>query len=369
VKKSLKALAIVSGAVVLAMVVFLLDLLRFSGTFHAFNPGFAGTCAAVDIAGSSEDIQVDAQRGLAYLSVLDRASLARHEPVDGTVMLLDLNLAEPAPRAAMAYDPPGFRPHGLSIFTRGGEPDRLFAISHRPDGSHAVEIAEQDANGAFVPKESISEAAFVSPNAVAGTGPRQFYVANDRGARTGIADLLFRRAASTLVYYDGNQAHVAARGLKFTAGLALAPDGTRLYVGEALGKQLRVYRRNLATGALELDEVVPLDSAPDNLKVDADGVLWIAAHPKLLAFAAHVRSPGRRAPTQVLRFDPRGPKPGAGAMNSWLARYSIPRCSFANPVRETPRTRARPARRRTTRQRTHQRRRCVVGAVRHGRCR
>jgi hypothetical protein len=43
VKKSLKALAMVLGAVVLAMVVFLLDLLRFSGT-----------CAAVAIAGSSE---------------------------------------------------------------------------------------------------------------------------------------------------------------------------------------------------------------------------------------------------------------------------------------------------------------------------
>jgi hypothetical protein len=50
-------------------------------------------------------------------------------------MLLDLNLAEPAPRAAMACDPPGFRPHGLSLFMRGSEPARLFAISHRPDGS------------------------------------------------------------------------------------------------------------------------------------------------------------------------------------------------------------------------------------------
>ncbi len=319
-KKSLKALAIVLAAVLLAKTVFLLDLLRFSGTFHAFNPGFAGTCATVSIAGSSEDIQVDAQRGLAYLSVLDRASLARHEPVDGTVMLLDLNLAEPAPRAAMAYDPPGFRPHGLSIFARSGEPARLFAISHRPDGSHAVEIAERDASGAFVPKESISNAAFVSPNAVAGAGPGQFYVANDHGGQTGIADLLLRRAASTLVYYDGKQAHVAARGLKFAAGLALAPDGTRLYVGEALGKQLRVYRRNLASGALELDEVVPLGSAPDNLKIDADGVLWIAAHPKLLAFAAHVRRPGRRAPTQVLRFDPRGPKPATGAADVRLSQ-------------------------------------------------
>ena len=36
----MKALAIVLGAVLLGKIVFLLDLLRFSGTFHAFNPGF-----------------------------------------------------------------------------------------------------------------------------------------------------------------------------------------------------------------------------------------------------------------------------------------------------------------------------------------
>jgi arylesterase / paraoxonase len=320
VKKSLRVMAIVFGAMVLAMVVFLLDLLRFSGAFHAFDPGFAGSCVAVTLGGSSEDIQIDAQRGLAYLSVLDRAALARHEPVDGTVMLLDLNLAEPTPRAAMAYDPPGFRPHGLSLFTRAGEPARLFAISHRPDGSHSVEIAEQDANGAFVPRESVSDVAFVSPNAVAGAGPRQFYVANDRRAQSGTGDLLFRRATSTLVYYDGNQAHIADRGLRFAAGLALSPDGTRLYAGEALGKQLRAYRRDPATGALELDEIVPLDGAPDNIKVDTDGVVWIAAHPKLLAFVAQLRRPGRRAPTQILRFDPRGPKPAGGEPDARLSQ-------------------------------------------------
>ena len=49
-------------------------------------------------------------------------------------------------------------------------------------------------------------------------------------------------------------------------------------------------------------------------------MLWIAAHPKLLAFAAHVRKPGRRAPTQVLRFDPRGPKPAAGAADLRLSQ-------------------------------------------------
>jgi arylesterase/paraoxonase len=320
VKKTSKALAIVLGAIALALGVFVLDVLRASGTFHSFDAVFAGNCVPVALGGSSEDLQIDAQRGVAYLSVLDRAGLARGDAVTGTIMLLDLNLAQPAARAAMAYDPPGFRPHGLSILKRDATALRLFAISHRPDGSQAVEIAEQDANGALVPKGSVQDPAFVHPNAVVGVGDRQFYVANDRRADAGLADYLLRRPTSTLVYYDGRKARVVAEGLKVAAGMALDADGTRLYVGEALGRQMRVYRRDVASGALELDESVPLDTAPDNLRVDVDGVVWIAAHPKLLSFAAHARQPARRAPTQVLRFDPRGPRPAPGEPDARLSQ-------------------------------------------------
>jgi arylesterase / paraoxonase len=322
VKKSLQALLIVLGVLALAAVVFLLDLLRFAGTFHTFETRFAGACGTVALGGGGEDLEVDGARGVAYLSVLDRAAIARGEPVDGTVMLIDLN-AEPAPRAAMAFDPPAFRPQGLSILRRPGEPVRLFVISHRAAGGHAVEIAEQNASGAFVPKETVSDAAFKSPNAIAAAGARQFYVVND-GDRppqdTPLSDFLLRRAKSTVVYYDGNQSRIVANGLKFSAGVALSPDGTRLYVGEALARQMRVYRRDSGRGELELDEIVPLASAPDNLKVDADGVVWIAAHPRLLALVAHLRDPAERAPTQVLRFDPRGQKPAAGQSDKRLSQ-------------------------------------------------
>src|SRR5204863_66783 len=63
-----------------------------------------------------------------------------------------------------------------------------------------------------------------------------------------------------------------------------------------------------------------LATAPDNINVDQDGVVWIAAHPKLFALVRHSRDPVLRAPTQVLRFDPRGPKPAAGAIDSRLTQ-------------------------------------------------
>jgi arylesterase/paraoxonase len=298
----------VLGVIVLAVLAVVIEISRLGGVFRFVDEGFAGRCAAVALGGSAEDIQIDRERGIAYLSVLDRASLSRGERANGSVMLLDLNLAEPAPRAALAYDPAGFRPHGLSLLARAGEPVRLFAISHPADGSHTVEILEREASGAFVPKQTVRDALFTHPNAVVAVGPRQFYIANDTtGGRDSapVADAVLRRGDSTIVYYDGSKARVVASGLRFVAGIAASPDGERLYVGEALGGQLRVYRRDGASGALADGEVVPLGTAPDNLNVDADGVVWMGAHPKLFAFVEHMRDAAQRAPAQVLRFDPR----------------------------------------------------------------
>jgi arylesterase/paraoxonase len=301
----------VLGIIVLAMLGLLIEVARLGGVFRFVANRSPGTCAPLSLGGSAEDIQVDRQRGLAYLSVLDRASLARGEPAEGSIMLLDLNLAEPVPRAALTYDPPGFRPHGLSLFEREGEPARLFGISHPADGGHSVELFEREPYGAFVPRQSVRDPLFVHPNAIAAVGARQFYLANDTSQpekSSPALDAFLRRGDSTVVYFDGAKARVVASGLRFVAGMAASPDGQRLYVGEALGGQLRVYRRDAASGDLALEQIVPLGTAPDNLNVDAGGVVWIAAHPRLFAFLAHVRNPVERAPTQVLRYDPRDGK-------------------------------------------------------------
>ena len=297
----------------LAIVVPIFELLRFGGAFRGVESEFSGVCSDITLAGSSEDIEIDRERGVAYLSLLDRDAGNADEDGNGTVMLLDLNLAEPAPRAAMSYDPPDFRPHGLSLLNQPDQPSRLFAISHPAHGIHAVEISERDAGGSFVPRETVRDPTFVRPNAVAAVGPRQFYLVNSRPSQDkwrDRLDLLKRSGKSTLVFFDGVKARVLVDDLAWPTGLALSPDGAHLFVAEALAKALRVYRRQ-ADGTLVLERTVTLDAAPGNLDVDADGNVWIAAHPRLLRFLAHRRQPENRAPAVVLRFDPRQPDAGA----------------------------------------------------------
>jgi arylesterase/paraoxonase len=316
VKKPSKTLVLVISCI-LPLAALGLWVLRAGGVFRGVDSRFSGTCREIALAGSSEDIQVDRQRGIAYLALLDRDDVARGGAGNGTVMLLDLNLADPAPRAAMSHDPANFRPHGLSLWRQPGQPDRLFAISHPADGSHAVEIAEQGSSG-FVPVTTVRDALFDHPNAIAAVGPREFYLVNDRPEHSHWRDnlgVLTRSGRGSLVYYDGASARVLVDDLAFPAGLALSPDGTRLYVGEALGQAVRVYRR-AADGALALERRVDLDAAPDNLNVDADGVVWIAAHPRLFSFLAHARDASRRAPSMVLKFDPRDPEAGVVTLYS-----------------------------------------------------
>jgi len=311
VKIPWKPLKWATALVVLALAVVGIEVLRFGGVFRSIEPAFAGVCRTIALGGSGEDIQVDRKRGVAYLSLLDRDSVRRGEQVLGTVVLLDLNLPEPTPRAAMAYDPEAFRPHGMSLLTAASQPARLFVVSHRPDGSHTVEIAEEGSTGGFFPKETIRDAAFVRPDAIAATGARQFYLTNvtvDVDTWSLARQALFRAGHSTLVYFDGDKARVEVSDLNYPAGLALSPDASRLYIAETLAQQLRVYRRDAGSGALALEETLDLGAAPDNLNVDGDGVVWIAARPKLMSLASHLRDPRKHSPSQVLRFDPRSPK-------------------------------------------------------------
>ena len=295
------------GLVLLALAALAFDFLRHGGQFVDLPPQSTNDCRTVELAGSAEDIQIDHARGIAYLSSLDRRAQIAGENVSGTVLRLDLGQELLQARAALSFDPAGFRPHGMSLYLPTDADARLFVISHPAQANHHVELFEQTINGDFAPIATIEDPLFVRPNAIAAIGPRQFYVANDSGARNWferVQEVLFRRGLSSIVYYTGDSARVVDDRLRSVAGIALSADLMRLYASETNGKALRVYKRDLATGAIELLESVALNGSPDNLSVAADGSVWLAVHPRSLALVRHFFNASTPAPTMVLRYDP-----------------------------------------------------------------
>jgi arylesterase/paraoxonase len=289
----------------------LFALFVYPGSIATVTPHFAGVCRELPIEANAADLVADNARGLVYLTYLDRLSGSGGRQPHGTVMLLDLGAAAPRVRAALSTDPPGFRPIGLSLYAPGQGPPRLFVISAPASAgaSSSVEIFEQTPTGAFASVETIHDTLLTNPTAIVAVGPRQFYVTNGSGARSGFArvrEVLFRPASSTIAYFNGERTVTAVTGLEMASGITSSADGREIYVSETSGKRLSIFERQAEGGTLKMREQVALDSGPANLSTDDKGNVWIAAHPRLLATLRNWSDASVRAPTQVLRFNPAG---------------------------------------------------------------
>ncbi len=272
--------------------------------FDEIEPVALAACQPVRGIAGPEDIEIDAARGLAFISSFDR----RGEGQRGAIHLFDLTdpLAETAWRDRTGGVPADFRPLGLSYYD-DGETRRLFVVN---EAGPSVELYEVEENGDLAHLESFAEMRILSPNSVAAAGPREFYVSNDLrpGRNSPLAGVHFLMAADLgeIFYVDGRQWSVAADKLRFANGLALSPDGARLYAAESAARRVKVFDRNPETGKLTPAEAIPLDASPDNLTFDGDGALWIAALPKPLLLPRLKRDEEAIAPSEVLRLDPDG---------------------------------------------------------------
>jgi len=280
-------LGIVAGLVVLSAVGLWVALQ--SGD----EPHFAGTCEALELGESSEDIQMDRERGLAYLSLIDRLSLVNDEPVQGWIGALDLNAPQLKVTPALIDAPDHFRPHGMSLFIDDEGRRSLFVINHpvnRGSDTELVELFVETEPGRFRHERTFSDELIVSPNDIVAVGPKQFYVANDSN-----------QGVTQLVFVDGDTARSVADDIESGGGINASADGLTLYVAETSGKVIRVLERNPADGSVETINRIDVGTSPDNIDVAADGSLWIGAHSNIVALVMHFIT-GSDAPSQVLRL-------------------------------------------------------------------
>jgi len=289
-----------------AAVVYGLYTVWLGGAYRSLEPFVAGECLAVEAPAGPEDIVLLPGQALAIVSAQDRRR--RSEP--GALWLYDFS-ARPG-RFTKLEPPPGlpFHPHGMSLFEAADGQVTLQVINHRDDRLHSVEFFTLE-DRRLKHQGSVKSDLFISPNALAATGPDSFYLTNDRGTGPrwmhGVENLL-QLARSTVVYFDGRTARLAAEDIAFANGVALSSEGDALVVGSTLWRMLLAYQRDPVGGLLKRTGSLALPGGVDNIQRDGRGDLWAALHVNAFAFIGHARDAEKESPSQIVRIarDERG---------------------------------------------------------------
>ncbi len=235
------------------------------------------------------------------LSAHDRLALRRARPGDavpeGGLWRLPLaSLGEPAPRATRILPEGsiagGLRPHGIAV-----RADRLAAVNRRiaPDGRVDPVILELDLAGPAPRVTGIQRGpGFCALNDVA-FWQGELLATRDRSRCPAhiLGELLVPAESGSLVSLGDAGARTLADGLAFANGVAVLPEGT-IAVAETRARRVR-----LSDGRM-----LAVPGHPDNLTVAANGTLVVATLPSLWRFGLHLLGKRDRAPSRIVALDP-----------------------------------------------------------------
>lgn len=308
--------------VVLAGVLsYAIYILKIAGQFKSIEPHFDGHCTLVPGVPGPEDIAALSDRSGVFISSQDRRAHLVGGDARGAVYYLDTSRPDAHP-VNLTPDAPGdFRPHGIGLYE--SDTTRLFVVNH-PRGdmkgdlpgqgpAHSIEIFDfTDDPPTLAHIRTVAGPALVTPNDVAPVGPEQFYATNDHGTgdkRGRMLEDYLRLARSHLVFFDGAKFTRLPGDYRYANGIIASRDGRRVYLGASTDRTVYVFDRDQASNALSLADSIFVDTAVDNLDIDAAGDIWLGAHPKMLTFMAHAKDAGVPSPSQVLRISP---QPGRG---------------------------------------------------------
>ncbi len=301
-------------ALVALLVAYVLYILMIAGQLRTLEPHFAGQCQLVPGVVGPEDMALRADGSGVFISSNDRfAHLAGGAPA-GAIYYYDLTRPGAAPVNVTPDAPPDFAPHGIALHEAS---QTLFVVNH-PRGdihgdlpgegpAHTIEI--YDVSGATLThRRTVSdEALLIAPNDVAPIDGERFYVTNDHGSGDKtvrkVEDYL-RLARAHILLFDGATFTRLPGDYRYANGITATPDGRTVYLACPTDRTISVFDRDAISNALTLRDEVFVDTAPDNITLDATGDLWVGAHPKLLSFVIHVARPDLPSPSQVLRLSP-----------------------------------------------------------------
>lgn len=269
---------------------------------------FNGQCLPLAGYQGAEDIVVDREGGVTYAVGGDRRSFRSGGPGRAKIWALATNDGDSGPPVDIAPPSPAiFRSFGADLHIDVDGTRRLF-VANRPDDGHTIEVFRVE-GGRLLHERTLRSPLLRNPNDVVAIGPDRVLVTLDKDSEAGTLHELFEGIlelpTGKVLLLGSDDSRIIATGLRMANGLALAPDGRTLYVAELVGRSIVLFDRNPVTNALARRRTVPVEMAPDNLTVAADGRVFAAGHPKLLSLATgYQRTEDRPSPSMVSIYDP-----------------------------------------------------------------
>jgi arylesterase/paraoxonase len=280
-------------------------LMNAAGQFKTLTPHFDGTCRPVAGVVGAEDLTIHPRTGVVYLSSCDRRAVFAGGPAHGALFAYDLNAPDARPVNLTPDAGPDFCPHGLSLYVAPDGASTLFVIVHT-QGRHTIEVYDASPT-ALVHRGTLSDPLLVAPNDLLAASPTELYVTNDHRYAAGFLRTVedyTRQPWANVVHWDGHRFSEAAGGIRLANGINMSADGKTVYVAATIGQAIREYDREPSSGALRFRDEIPVGTGVDNIEMDADGSLWIGAHPQLLTLVGYMGGRNPRAPSQILHVTP-----------------------------------------------------------------
>lgn len=303
-------LAILGTLFLIVLSFIIIRAMTRAGEFSRLTPRFDGTCK--DIAGlaGAEDISLSADKTSIYISSVNRRAMANDNLVRGAIYKLPISGIETiSARTDLTQNmPTAFAPVGISLWTSAEGKTTLMAVNSA-NNKRSVEIFGVETNGTLTHQKTVNIEGASRLNDVLAIGPDKFYVSNESDYKQGSIEEIFAQTldydkTGAIYYYDGQKSEKLASGLTFANSLALSPSGDKLYATGTISRALFVYGRDKQNNTLIKQEEVFLGTGVDNLFVEDDGRIWIAAHPKLYTLIGHFSDAKKTAPSQVIILEP-----------------------------------------------------------------
>ncbi len=271
-------------------------VLKESGVFRKVVPHFDGKSEVFNAPPGVEDMTLDRGTGKLYLSSLNR----RDSTLSGDLYVTDIT-ADTLSFVNLTGGLDNFRPHGISLLNKY---DRkfLFVISHRKE-EHVVERFEITGDS-LIDRHVFKSSLFISPNDILAVDTNTFYVTNDHGLKPGlertVKEFIIDPNGFVVLVKDG-QAKRASEKLAYANGINLSPDGQFVYVAATTAGKIYVYKRDIQTQELSLEDIHDTQTGVDNIEIDQFGNLILGAHPQMLKFLSHAKDSQSKSPSQILK--------------------------------------------------------------------